>query len=478
MDKIKLGLGIIFIFFLGIESTGSVLAVGSKVVRVGAFSNYPMIFQDIDGTLKGFYVDLLTEIGEKEDIQFQYVYGDWSQGLERIKNGEVDMLTSAALTEERLGFMSFPKTPLLTVWGEVYVTGSSDIDGILKMADKKIGILKGDINAENFKKLVSGFGLSCQYVEFLSYDELFNGIKEGVVEAGVAGITFGMANENKYGLKSSGVVFNPVDLFFTVSKDKEGYLLPILDKYITEWKAKNDSYYYVAKQKWLGGGVKVETVMPLWAKYALIVGPTMFFIAILFIVLLKIQIDKATSKLKQETDELKESDRRYKFLVDKMQEIALIVDDKGIIKYVNKFTCVVLGYSEEEILGKNVGDFILPEFLEKVMVEIGKTFEGKDGEDFEVQVHSKSGIPKIIKVSGESNPIIRDGKIVEILVNALDITKQKTYEKELIESKSVLQTKVEELEKTNDLTVGRELKMLELKNEIEKLKNKEETKNK
>jgi len=40
------------------------------IVTVGAFDDYPLIFQDSDGKIKGLYVDLLTEIGEKENIIF------------------------------------------------------------------------------------------------------------------------------------------------------------------------------------------------------------------------------------------------------------------------------------------------------------------------------------------------------------------------------------------------------------------------
>ena len=119
------------LFFFLVATFANINA--QEVVKVAAFNFYPGIFQDTDGEVKGFYVDALNELAEKENKKFVYVYGSWNEGLERIKNGEVDMLTSVAFTEERSGFMDFAGTPLSTVWGEVYVSPDSEINVILDL---------------------------------------------------------------------------------------------------------------------------------------------------------------------------------------------------------------------------------------------------------------------------------------------------------------------------------------------------------
>ena len=112
-------------------------AAETRVVKVGAFNNFPVIFQYTDGVFKGLYVDLLTEIGQKENIRFEYIQGTWKDGLDRIRSGEVDLLTSVGYTEERSIFMDYCRNPLLTVWGELYVIKSSDIKGILDIGSTK-----------------------------------------------------------------------------------------------------------------------------------------------------------------------------------------------------------------------------------------------------------------------------------------------------------------------------------------------------
>lgn len=88
-------------------------------IRIAAFNFYPTIFQDKDGTVKGFYVDFLNEIAKREKWDIEFVYGSWADGLARIKSGEVDVLTNVAYTPERTQFMDFGKEPLLTVWAEL-----------------------------------------------------------------------------------------------------------------------------------------------------------------------------------------------------------------------------------------------------------------------------------------------------------------------------------------------------------------------
>ena len=117
---------ILFVFITAIQ----LYAAEPRLVRIGAFNFYPGIFKDTDGTVKGFYVDSLSEIAKKENIRFEYIYGSWSEGLERIITGEIDILTSAAYTTERALFMDYGKTPIVTVWSELYVPFKSEIYNI------------------------------------------------------------------------------------------------------------------------------------------------------------------------------------------------------------------------------------------------------------------------------------------------------------------------------------------------------------
>jgi len=270
---------------------------GQRVVKVGAFNFYPGIFQDTDGKVKGFYVDALNEIAEKENIDFIYIYGSWADGLERIKNGEVDILTSVAYSEERAGYMDYTSLPLLTVWGEVYITPSSHINGVLDLKEKKVAIMKGDMNGKHLQELTKKLEITCTFIEAPSFEDVFNLIVSGEVDAGVVNNTFGAAKYQEFSLRSSGIIFNPFDIFFTIRKNQNGELLEILNRYLHDWKHNRNSVYNIARQKWSHGEIGSIVIIPKWVHNTIYLALFLIVILILFVVLLRYKVKIATVKV-------------------------------------------------------------------------------------------------------------------------------------------------------------------------------------
>lgn len=277
-------------------------AGAQRVVKVGAFNFYPGIFQDTDGKVKGFYVDALNEIAKRENIEFVYVYGSWNDGLVRMQNGEVDMLTSVAYSEERAMYMDYTILPLLTVWGEVYVSPSSHINGVLDLKDKKVAIMKGDMNGKHLQELTNKLAITCTFIETPGFEEVFKLIVSGEADAGVVNNTFGASKYQEFGLRSSGIVFNPFDIFFTVRKNQNLELFVLLNRYLEEWEHDRNSVYNLARQKWSHGKVGSIVIIPDWVNKAIYSAIFLIVLLILFVVLLRYQVKKATGKvLKSET---------------------------------------------------------------------------------------------------------------------------------------------------------------------------------
>lgn len=286
--------GLIFLSLLTIFT----IAKAQKVIKVGAFNFYPGIFQDTDGEVKGFYIDALTEIGKKENIEFVYVYGTWDEGLASIKNGDVDLLTSVAITEERLNFMDYTSTPLLTVWSEVYVTQNSEIRGILDLEGKTIAVMKSDINGYYLKQIAEKLAVNCSFVETADFEEVFKLISDKKADAGVVNNTFGAPKSQEYNLLSSGIVFNPFDIYFTVKKDANEELMKLLNKYLYDWKPDRNSVFNVARQKWSHGEIGAIEVFPKWLQKGIYSALLLVLILIIFIGLLRYKVRVATEKVK------------------------------------------------------------------------------------------------------------------------------------------------------------------------------------
>lgn len=427
---------LLFSFSAGADSGGT------RVVRVGAFNFYPGIFQAKD-RIQGFYVDALEEIGRRENIRFEYVYGSWSEGLERLKSGQVDLLTSVARTPEREEFMDYANTPLLTVWGELYVRRDSDIDGIGQLEKKKIAVMKGDISGRNFMALVDRFHIKCTFIEVPGFDDVFKAVADKKAAAGVASSVFGAARYNGYDLRSTGIVFNPFDIFFTVAKGKNSELISLLDSYLAAWRQEKDSFYSRARQQWTFGN-SGHALIPRWLTNALAALAALTLAAAGFIILLRRKVNRATAAILQREKSLRESSEMVSLLLNSTAEAIYGLDLEGNCTFCNAACLQLLGYERpEQLLGANMHDLIHHHHgdgrpFERSDCSIFQAFQRGEGTHMDDEVLWKADGTSF-QAEYWSYPIRREGEIVGSVVTFLDITTRKQYEKELQDKNAELE---------------------------------------
>mgnify|MGYP003624650745 CR=1 FL=1 len=411
---------------------------GQSVVRVGAFNFYPAIFKDVDGEIKGFYVDALREIEANENIKFEYVFGSWNDGLRRIKNEEIDVMVSVAFTEERAKYMDYSTTPLLTVWGEVYVRDESEIDGIQDLKGKRIAIMKNDINGWYLRELTRKLSVDCEFIETNDIEKVFKQIASSKVDVGVVNNTYGAPKSREYSLRSSGIVFNPFDIYFTVKKNKNAYLLDILDSYLKEWKYRSNSVYNVARQKWSHENVGTIQVLPVWLNNTISFVAIVLAILILFIVLLRFKVKTATSEVKKSEEKLSRA------LIAAPFPIMIHAEDGEVISINDTWTGLT-GYSIEDIP-------TISAWTSRAFRQENRTEKRYTGESYFINSRIKEGEYKIFTSWGEkiiwdfsSAPLgsFEDGRRL-IISMAKDITERKLHEIELITAK-------EKAEKSDEL---------------------------
>ena len=335
----------LFLFF-----SAGVFAVDINIVTVGAFDDYPLIFQDTDGEIKGLYVDLLTEIGKKENIIFTYAFGTWQDGLDWIHVGKVDLLTDVAFTEERSKYLDYCTNPLFTFWGELYVLESSDIDGLLQLPGKRIGVLKGDIFYTNFLELIHQFSIECEIVEYDSYEQIFIALAQESVDGGIAAGSFKKSEQKKYSVKSTGFVFSPLDVYFVTAKNENSSLRQVLDTYLGEWKSRSDSVFNDAKEIWLYGNNNAVAKLPPWLINVIIILTLILAAAFFFIIILKIQVKAITQKIRLREKSLHDSELQFRTMIETLPlAIHLTGENGAVTEYVNPAMVQLFGYTKEDI---------------------------------------------------------------------------------------------------------------------------------
>ena len=167
------------------------------------------------------------------------------------------------------------------------------------------------------------------------------------------------------------------------------------------------------------------------------------------------------NKLKQAKLILIESEKKYRQLAETAKDAIMVLDLKGNVKYVNQESINLCGYTEEEILKMNVNDILSADNIPISDNNFAKLITGdKSLFMYEIVFVTKKGdnIPVEIK----SSLITEQGKPSGVLIIARDITERKEAEKKLKKTNK-------ELSAFNRLAVGRELRMIELKSEINEL---------
>lgn len=150
------------------------------------------------------------------------------------------------------------------------------------------------------------------------------------------------------------------------------------------------------------------------------------------------------SKHKQAEKALRESKNKYQMLVEKLQEGVLLEDVEGRISFLNPRTADLIGYTEEELLGKHWSYIVPEEFVDKVETETKKRPKGISS-IYEASIRAKDGhlIPVIITAA----PVYSiTGEFDGVLTVFTDITERKLSEKQLEESAEKYRTILETIE--------------------------------
>lgn len=81
--------------------------------------------------------------------------------------------------------------------------------------------------------------------------------------------------------------------------------------------------------------------------------------------------------IQERTVKLRASESNYQSLVESISDLICKINLDGTISFVNKVTCLTLGYDMNEIIGKNIFDFVAPNYRKRAFRFTAKLFLSK-----------------------------------------------------------------------------------------------------
>ena len=145
---------------------------------------------------------------------------------------------------------------------------------------------------------------------------------------------------------------------------------------------------------------------------------------------------------KKDEEALKSNKERLRDLMDHVNDIIYTHDLDGNFTSVNHAIKKVLGYSENEIVGKNLQDIVHPRYVQLIFKEIEKEKQGRRfRRNNEILLYDKQGNKKFVEVNFR---LVRKGNLsAEILGIARDITDKRHALKRIKEAREQYKELVE-----------------------------------
>jgi PAS domain S-box-containing protein len=143
------------------------------------------------------------------------------------------------------------------------------------------------------------------------------------------------------------------------------------------------------------------------------------------------ELETCLEQRKRAEEELRRSESKYRFLYQESPSISLIIGKDGLLKDANKTALETFGYSNDEIVGKHVLEFVVPEHRQKSTAILEKALRDEYTREIEVDIYAKDGSIHTILFSSGQILIHEDGSPTSILVTGIDITPRKQAEEEI-----------------------------------------------
>ncbi|MEN7973076.1 MAG: PAS domain S-box protein [Verrucomicrobiota bacterium] len=393
-----------------------------RKVRVGIFPVEPLNFMDQEGVACGLNPDLLREVSrEQKTWEPEFVPVTWAEGLEKLQSEEVDLMVSVSYTPERAEVMEYTRSAVYEVWGQVFARPDANIASTLNLNGKRVGIVRGDINGENFIKLMQALGIKCLLEEYATHADVFSAVESNAVVAGAVPSHFGARFAGQYNLVDTSIRFSPSPIYFASKKGRMADVLKDIDFCMDQWKQEENSFYYNRLSYWFEGKWYWVKRIPTWVAVLLggAVATTCLFVAVSWI--LKHQV-------KIQTVELVASEERYRVLVENQSDLVVELDLEGRFLYVNPNYCTLVGKSEEELLSRSFEPLVSEEGRLVVDDVITPLLKPPYASQIEQRIMAKDGWRWL---SWKNSAVLNeDGKLEGIIGVGRDVTDQKQIEAE------------------------------------------------
>ncbi len=324
----------------------------NKVIKMCNNPNWEPIEFIQDGVAQGIAIDVLKEIEIKLNIKFEYVKtNSWKESQTFLKEKKCDILPAATKTKPREQYANFTQPYLKYKLAIITKNDKPFVEHLESILDKTMSRKEGSGLTTILRKEYPNI----QILETVGYEESLKKVSKGEVYYTIATLPVASHYIEKFGLYNlhiAGYTDFTFNLSIAVQKDKE-ILRDILDKTLSNFSS---SFIQNIENDW--AKISINEKNPIDYQFIIKIS---IIILILLIFLLYRQYE-----LKKHHNILKQTNMKFEKMLSATMEAVLLSKDKRIID-LNQAAYSLLGATKKEnLIGKNVFDFVTKESMEFV----------------------------------------------------------------------------------------------------------------
>lgn len=411
-------------------------AKDARTLRVVMDNNYPpYVFIDDKGQVQGILADQWRLWQEKTGVQVEITATDWKEALRDMKAGKYDVIDTAFETEERKTWLDFGKPHArieVAAYFDKAISAITDADSLRGFV---VAVKEGDAAIDLLKR----HGVD-NLVMFKGYEAVIQAAKQRKVNVFVVDTPPALYFLYKNGLQDDFKASPPINVGEFHRAVRKGNTA-LLQEIEAGFALISPGELASIEKKWYGApllnGARTSH---------LLVGSSALGLIVLLLFVwnrsLRAAVQKRTTELERSQEALRESEARYRELVEQASSIILRMDREGRICFLNDYAQRFFGCQLADVIGKSVIGTIVPETdsagknLREMIADIGLHPERYTINENE-NVRSDG---QRVWIAWANNPLFdTEGTFTEIMCLGSDITDRKRAEEALQQERQRLQ---------------------------------------
>jgi PAS domain S-box-containing protein len=396
-----------------------------RALIVGTVDERPVSFRDRAGDWAGISVDVLNAVATAHNWRLTRVTSTWSDLLQKLERGEIDLLEGVAHSAEREIRFEMSAERLVNNWAVVYTRSGADISSFPDLQGKRVAVSERSVHTKVLRQLAREFGVNPQLEPASGFREVLALVAEGKVDAGVVSRTFGKGQAPALRLTPTPVVFNPTEVRYAAPKGKNRDLLDAIDRYLAAARADPESAYNRSVNRWIEGPPEAE--FPRWLIWGVAIAFMALIVTLAAAVALRHQVQARTAARR-------DSSARFRDIAEISGDWIWEMDGNLRFTYLSPRFYELFSISPTDIIGKTREEFAdAPPHDEAWRRHFDDLNARLPYRNFQYSIIADDGRKHYIRISGR--PVFsNDGTFRGYRGTGTDVTEYRRAETELRES--------------------------------------------